>query len=158
MEIIAALIVGLIIGAGACWAVMRSRATIAPETREQIKDAVQASAAQAFQENNTSFLNLASERLNGTMEAAKGELNQRHEQFNTTMEAAKGEFKQRHEQFQELVKPLAENYQSLNPPDKDPERSDQPVGRRPVEQPGDRKLGRGPAAPRRGAGRHDRLL
>ena len=97
MEIIAALIVGLIIGAGACWAVMRSRATIAPETREQIKDAVQASAAQAFQENNTSFLNLASERLNGTMEAAKGE------------------FKQRHEQFQELVKPLAENYQSLNP-------------------------------------------
>ena len=115
MEIIAALIVGLIIGAGACWAVMRSRATIAPETREQIKDAVQASAAQAFQENNTSFLNLASERLNGTMEAAKGELNQRHEQFNTTMEAAKGEFKQRHEQFQELVKPLAENYQSLNP-------------------------------------------
>ena len=126
MEIIAALIAGIMIGAGACWAIMRARSTIAPETQTQIRDTVRASAAQAFQENNTSFLNLANERLNGTMETAKGEMLQRHEQFNTTMEtnkgefkttmeAAKGELKQRHEQFQALVKPLAENYQNLNP-------------------------------------------
>ncbi len=126
MEIIAALVLGLVIGAGACWAIMRSRGAVPEAAREQIRDAVRASAAQAFQENNTSFLNLANERLNGTMEAAKGEMVQRHEQFNTamevnkgefkiTMEAAKGELKQRHDQFQELVKPLAENYSNLNP-------------------------------------------
>ena len=115
MEIIAALIAGIMIGAVGCWAIMRAHSTIAPETQTQIRDAVRASAAQAFQENNTSFLNLANERLNGTMEAAKGEMVQRHEQFNTTMEANKGELKQRHEQFQALVKPLAENYQNLNP-------------------------------------------
>ena len=97
MEIIAALVIGLMAGAVACWAVMRSRATVSQEAKEQIRDAVLTSAAQAFQENNTSFLNLANERLN------------------TTMETAKGEFNQRHEQFQALVKPLTEDYRNLNP-------------------------------------------
>ena len=32
-----------------------------------------------------------------------------------TLESAKGEFNQRHEQFQALVKPLAQNYEKLNP-------------------------------------------
>ena len=97
MEIIAALVIGLMVGASACWTIMRSRTTVSQETTEQIRNAVLTSAAQAFQANNNSFLNLASERLNSTMETAKGEFNQRHEQF------------------QALVKPLTEDYRSLNP-------------------------------------------
>ena len=97
MEIILALLIGIIIGSGACYAVIRSRNTVPQGTQEQIRDAVRASAAQAFQENNVSFLSLANERLG------------------TTMESAKSEFKQRHEQFQSLVKPLTEDYRGLDP-------------------------------------------
>ena len=97
MEIITALFIGLMIGAGACWFIMRYRTEISQETKEQIRNAVLTSAAQAFQANNNSFLDLANERLSSTMEAAKGEFNQRHEQF------------------QALVKPLTEDYRNLHP-------------------------------------------
>ena len=55
MEIIAALVIGLMIGVSACWAIMRSRTTVSQETTEQIRNAVLTSAAQAFQANNNSF-------------------------------------------------------------------------------------------------------
>ena len=97
MEIIIAMTVGLIIGALGAWALLKNRGGVPEGTREQIRDTVQASAAQAFQANNQSFLDLANERFTHTMEAAKGELNQRHELF------------------QALVKPLTEDYKSLDP-------------------------------------------
>ena len=97
MEIMLALITGLTMGAAACWAYMRSRNTVPQGTQEQIRDVVQASAAQALHANNESFLALAQERLGTAMESAKSELGQRHEQF------------------QALVKPLTEDYKSLDP-------------------------------------------
>ena len=91
------IVAGIIAGAAACWVLMRFRGQIPDSAREQIRDAVQASAAQVLQTNNQAFLDLAQERLGATMETAKGELRQRHEQFQT------------------LVKPLTEDYRNLNP-------------------------------------------
>ena len=65
--------------------------------KEQLNERFQATASQALQANNSQFMDLAQENLGKTLEAAKGD------------------FKQRHEQFEALVKPLAENYQKLNP-------------------------------------------
>lgn len=93
---IAALIGGFIIGGGAVWIFTQNKGRISLETQSQIKEAVKASASQAFQDNNASFLSLANERLN------------------TTVEAVRGEFSQRHEQFQSMVKPLTESYQKVN--------------------------------------------
>ena len=89
--------VGLVIGALGALLLLKNRGGVPEGTRDQIRDTVQASAAQAFQNNNEPFLNLAQER------------------FSTTMEAAKGELNQRHEQFQALVKPLTEDYKNLDP-------------------------------------------
>ena len=97
MEIIIAMAVGLAIGALGTLLLLKNRDGVPEGTRDQIRDTVQASAAQAFQANNETFLTLA------------------HERFGTTMEAAKGELNQRHEQFQALVKPLTEDYKSLDP-------------------------------------------
>ena len=97
MEIIIAMMAGLMIGTLGTWFLLKNRGEVPEGTRDQIRDTVQASAAQAFQANNETFLNLAQERFSTTMEAAKGELNQRHELFQT------------------LVKPLTEDYKTLNP-------------------------------------------
>ena len=97
MEIIIAMAAGLVIGALGAWLLLKNRGGVPEGTRDQIRDTVQASAAQAFQANNQTFLDLAHERFSNTMEAAKGELNQRHELF------------------QALVKPLTEDYKSLDP-------------------------------------------
>ena len=126
MEAIIGVIVGLIIGGLACWLVQefRGKARLASaesdyrETvanlqgqleqvsstnqildaaKQQLGETFQATAAQALQSNNESFLTLAKENLGRTLESAKGEFNQRHEQF------------------QALVKPLTENYSKLNP-------------------------------------------
>ena len=65
--------------------------------KEQLSEVFQATAGRALQSNNELFMNVARENLGKTLESAKGEFNQRHEQF------------------QALVKPLAQNYEKLNP-------------------------------------------
>ncbi len=144
MELIVALIVGVLVGGVACWWVQESRAksqlaeaerknqetlaaadlehqkTVAEQretvaglrgqleqvdsaqkildaAKEQLSETFQATASRALQSNNEQFMTLAQENLGKTLETAKGEFNQRHEQF------------------QALVKPLAQNYEKLNP-------------------------------------------
>ena len=126
MELIVALILGLILGGGACWLVQGSRsksllikqdadhretaaglrgqleqrdnaAKILETAKEQLSETFQATASRALQNNNELFMNVANENLGKTLESAKGD------------------FKQRHEQFEALVKPLTQNYEKLNP-------------------------------------------
>ena len=126
MELIAALVVGLLVGGAACWLVQESRAKsrlvkqdadhretvaglrgqldqrdsadkILQAAKEQLSEAFQSTASRALQNNNELFMNVAKENLGKTLESAKGD------------------FKQRHEQFEALVKPLTQNYEKLNP-------------------------------------------
>ncbi|MDE0142585.1 MAG: DNA recombination protein RmuC [Caldilineaceae bacterium] len=126
MELIVAVVVGLVVGGAACWLVQGARAKsrlarldadhreekaalqgrleqsenaekILETAKEQLKETFQATASQALQANNSQFMDLAQENLGKTLEAAKGD------------------FKQRHEQFEALVKPLTQNYEKLNP-------------------------------------------
>jgi len=126
MELIVAVVVGLVVGGAACWLVQGARAKsrlarldadhreekaalqgrleqsesaekILESAKEQLKETFQATASQALQANNSQFMDLAQENLGKTLEAAKGD------------------FKQRHEQFEALVKPLTQNYEKLNP-------------------------------------------
>ena len=125
MELIFALIVGVIVG-GSCWLIQEFRAKarlarmesdhraeaaglrgqleqidsankILETAKQQLSEVFQATAGRALQSNNELFMNVARENLGKTLESAKGEFNQRHEQF------------------QALVKPLAQNYEKLNP-------------------------------------------
>ena len=125
MELIFALIVGVIVG-GSCWLIQEFRAKarlarmesdhraeaaglrgqleqidsankILETAKQQLSEVFQATAGRALQNNNELFMNVAKENLGRTLESAKGEFNQRHEQF------------------QALVKPLAQNYEKLNP-------------------------------------------
>ena len=125
MELIFALIVGILVG-GSCWLIQEFRAKarlarmesdhraeaaglrgqleqidsankILDAAKEQLSEVFQATAGRALQSNNELFMNVARENLGKTLESAKGEFNQRHEQF------------------QALVKPLAQNYEKLNP-------------------------------------------
>ena len=126
MELIFALIVGILVGGLACWLIQEFRAKarlarmesdhraeaaglrgqleqidsankILDTAKEQLSEVFQATAGRALQSNNELFMNVARENLGKTLESAKGEFNQRHEQF------------------QALVKPLAQNYEKLNP-------------------------------------------
>lgn len=126
MELIVAMVVGILVGGSACWLVQEFRARsrqagmaadlraekallqgqleqtesakeIVEMAREQLNSTFQATAGQALQNNNDLFLSVAQENLGKTVEAAKGD------------------FTQRHEQFQALVKPLTQNYEKLNP-------------------------------------------
>ena len=115
VEVIVAVIVGVALGAVVVWFAqeVRAKARVATlegrlseaktgeqllETaKEQLRESFEATASRIAANNNEAFLQLANENLGKTMEAAKGDLENRHKQF------------------QELVKPLAENYQNLNP-------------------------------------------
>ena len=126
MELILALIVGILVGGLACWLTQEFRAKarlakmesdhraeaaglrgqleqidsankILDTAKQQLSEVFQATAGRALQSNNELFMNVARENLGKTLESAKGEFNQRHEQF------------------QALVKPLAQNYEKLNP-------------------------------------------
>ena len=126
MELIAALVLGLVVGGAACWFVQASRAKgqlvkqdadhrekvaglrgqleqrdnadkILQSAKEQLSEAFQATASRALQNNTDMFMTVANENLGKTLESAKGD------------------FKQRHEQFEALVKPLTQNYEKLNP-------------------------------------------
>ena len=124
--LIIGIVIGLIVGGGACWLIRSARAKSDAASQEaayrenlanlqgqlaqtvsaqevletaktQLRETFQATASQALQGNNEQFLQLAQQNLG------------------TTLEAAKREFDNRHLQFQELVKPLSENYGKLNP-------------------------------------------
>ena len=66
-------------------------------TKSEMSQAFEAAAANAIRNNSNQFLTLAQENLGRTMEQAKGQLDARQRVF------------------EELVKPLAENYQKLDP-------------------------------------------
>lgn len=83
-------------------AVLNSRLEQAASTRDllestktQFSEAAKLTAAEALQNNNQQFLDLAKQNFGATLETAQRELDQRHQQF------------------QELVKPLSENYAQL---------------------------------------------
>ncbi len=115
ITLVVALLLGLIVGAVAGWAIRHARAAAEiarltgqleqTATAQQLLDSAQAqfsetaklTAAEALQGNNDQFLKLANENLGKTLESASRELDRRHQQF------------------QELVKPLSENYVKLNP-------------------------------------------
>lgn len=126
MELIVAVVVGIAVGGLVVWFAQESRAkgriaTLSADHREtvaglqgqleqsktgaalletakeEMRNEFEAAASRAMANNNEQFLHLANENLGKTMESAKGELEQRHQQF------------------QELVKPLRENYERLNP-------------------------------------------
>ena len=126
MEWIIALALGVVIGGVACWFLQEARAGVrqarieaehrertarlqgrlqeADSTdrllavaKEQLGDAFRATAAAALKTNSDLLLSATNESLGKALESAKGE------------------FTQRHEQFQALVRPLAENYEKLNP-------------------------------------------
>ena len=108
MEWIASLIVGVIVGGLACWFIQEHRVKgrlaeadsadkVVETAKEQLRDAFHATAAQVVRDNREQFMDTANATLGKALETAKGEFNQRHEQF------------------QNLVKPLAENYATLNP-------------------------------------------
>ena len=125
-KLIAALVLGLVVGGAACWFVQGSRARsqlvrqdadyretvaglrgqleqrdsadkILQAAKEQLSEAFHATASRALQSNSEMFMTVANENLGKTLESAKGD------------------FKQRHEQFEALVKPLTQNYEKLNP-------------------------------------------
>ena len=64
--------------------------------KAQFSEAAKLTAAEALQNNNQQFLNLAKEN------------------FGVTLETAQRELDQRHQQFQELVKPLSDQYSQLS--------------------------------------------
>ena len=108
MEWIVPLIIGAIVGGLACWLIQEQRAKarlaeadsaskVVEAAKEQLRDAFHATAAQVVRDNREQFMDTASATLGKALETAKGEFNQRHEQF------------------QALVKPLADNYATLNP-------------------------------------------
>ena len=67
------------------------------QAKTQFAEQAKLTSAEALKGNNESFLKLANENMDKTLERAQGELNRRHLQF------------------QELVKPLSDNYNKLNP-------------------------------------------
>ena len=67
------------------------------QAKTQFAEQAKLTSAEALKGNNDAFLKLANENLGKTLESAQSELNRRHLQF------------------QELVKPLSDNYNKLNP-------------------------------------------
>ena len=106
-----AVVVGIAVGGVAVWAAQRGRIgklegqleqtktgeALLEAAKAELSDAFQATASRVVADNSAQFRELADQN------------------FAKNMEAAKGELEQRHQQFQELVKPLAENYNKLDP-------------------------------------------
>lgn len=112
---IVSFVIGVIIGGVTFWFIRGSRASaeegrlqgqldqidsiekLLETAKTQFGETAKLTAVEALQGNNDQFLKLANENLSKTLESANRELDQRHQKF------------------QELVKPLAENYNKLNP-------------------------------------------
>ena len=133
MELIVAVVVGLVVGGAVCWLVRGARA----KSRMARMEADWAKERVALREENAGLkgqleqsdsvekiVEMAKEQLNEKFQATASQALQANnsqfmdlaqENLGKTLEAAKGDFKQRHEQFEALVKPLTQNYEKLNP-------------------------------------------
>ncbi len=133
MELIVAVVVGLVVGGAVCWLVRgaRAKSRMARMEGDWVKERV------ALREENAGLkgqleqrdsaekiLEMAKEQLKESFQATASQALQANnsqfmdlaqENLGKTLEAAKGDFKQRHEQFEALVKPLTQNYEKLNP-------------------------------------------
>ena len=133
MEIIVAVVVGILVGGVTGWLVQGYRAKsrlsgIEADYREE--KAAQREEIASLQgrleqtDNAEKILEMAKEQLKESFQATASQALQANnsqfmdlaqENLGKTLEAAKGDFKQRHEQFEALVKPLTQNYEKLNP-------------------------------------------
>ncbi len=133
MELIVAVVAGILVGGAVCWLVQGSRGKSRMSRMEAdwVKERV------ALREENAGLkgqleqsdsvekiVEMAKEQLNEKFQATASQALQANnsqfmdlaqENLGKTLEAAKGDFKQRHEQFEALVKPLTQNYEKLNP-------------------------------------------
>ena len=133
MEIIVAVVVGILVGGVTGWLVQGSRAKsrlsgIEADYREE-KAAQREEIASLHgrleqTDSAEKILEMAKEQLKESFQATASQALQANnsqfmdlaqENLGKTLEAAKGDFKQRHEQFEALVKPLTQNYEKLNP-------------------------------------------
>ena len=133
MEIIVAVVVGILVGGATCYLVQESRAKsrlsrMEADYREEKaahREEIAALQGRLEQTDNAEkILEMAKEQLKESFQATASQALQANnsqfmdlaqENLGKTLEAAKGDFKQRHEQFEALVKPLTQNYEKLNP-------------------------------------------
>ena len=133
MEIIVAVVVGILVGGVTGWLVQGYRAKsrlsgIEADYREEKaaqREEIASLQGQLEQTDNAEkILEMAKEQLRESFQATASQALQANnsqfmdlaqENLGKTLEAAKGDFKQRHEQFEALVKPLTQNYEKLNP-------------------------------------------
>lgn len=133
MELIVAVVAGILVGGAVCWLVQGSRG----KSRMSRMEADWVKEKAALREENAGLkgqleqsdsvekiVEMAKEQLNEKFQATASQALQANnsqfmdlaqENLGKTLEAAKGDFKQRHEQFEALVKPLTQNYEKLNP-------------------------------------------
>ena len=133
MEIIVAVVVGILVGGVTGWLVQGYRAKsrlsgIEADYREEKaaqREEIALLQGRLEQTNSAEkILEMAKEQLKESFQATASQALQANnsqfmdlaqENLGKTLEAAKGDFKQRHEQFEALVKPLTQNYEKLNP-------------------------------------------
>ncbi|MDE2837382.1 MAG: DNA recombination protein RmuC [Chloroflexota bacterium] len=133
MEVLIALVVGLVVGGIASWLVkenlMKARvansaADAAKKETAHLETIARLEGQLQEIDNADKILAAAKEQLSDAFKATAARalqdnnelfVNVAKENLGKTLESAKGEFKQRHEQFQKLVEPLSQHYQKLTP-------------------------------------------
>jgi DNA recombination protein RmuC len=94
--VVLTLVLGLVVGAGAVWLVMRARSAADRRTQAELTTAFRALSADALASNNAEFLQLAKTQLEGMQREARGDLDQRKQSV------------------EQLVTPLKESLQKMD--------------------------------------------
>ena len=133
MEIVVAVIAGVLVGGAVCWLLQGSRARSRQSRMEAdwvkgetaLREELAGLKGQLAQRDSAEkILETAKDQLSESFQATASQVLQANnaqfidlaqENLGKTLEEAKGDFKQRHEQFEALVKPLRDNYEKLNP-------------------------------------------
>lgn len=133
MEIVVAVIAGVLVGGVVCWILQGSRARSRQSRMEAdwvkretaLREELAGLKGQLAQRDSAEkILETAKDQLSESFQATASQVLQANnaqfidlaqENLGKTLEEAKGDFKQRHEQFEALVKPLRDNYEKLNP-------------------------------------------
>lgn len=133
MELVAAVIAGVLVGGAICWFLQGSRARARQSSMEAdwvkgetaLREEIAGLKGQLEQRDSAEkILETAKDQLRESFQATASQALQANnaqfmdlaqENLGKTLEEAKGDFKQRHEQFEALVKPLRDNYEKLNP-------------------------------------------
>ncbi len=133
MEIVVAVIAGVLVGGVVCWILQGSRARSRQSRMEAdwvkretaLREEIAGLKGQLAQRDSAEkILETAKDQLSESFQATASQVLQANnaqfidlaqENLGKTLEEAKGDFKQRHEQFEALVKPLRDNYEKLNP-------------------------------------------